>query len=138
MLKVINETKTNIMITYNENGIEITEAQLETKLDSLMNDEVVVKTTKETNVTGRMESETIYTVECGLETALVTIDSNDIYKDYVVSIFDNRFNYENKIVEFTNKLEAKKYAFSTYKKMVSNYQKRANMLNTEWKKQGLI
>ena len=126
------------MTTYNENGIEITEAQLENKLDSLMNDEVTVKTTKETNVTGRMESETIYTVECGLETALVTIDSDDIYKDYVVNIFDERFNYGSKIVEFTNKLEAKKYAFSTYKKMVSNYQKRAIMLNAEWTKQGII
>ena len=126
------------MTTYNENGIEITEAQLENKLDSLMNDEVTVKTTKETNVTERMESETIYTVECGLETALVTIDSDDIYKDYVVNIFDERFNYGSKIVEFTNKLEAKKYAFSIYKKMVSNYQKRANMLNSEWAKQGII
>ena len=126
------------MTTYNENGIEITEAQLENKLDSLMNDEVIVKTTKETNVTGRMESETIYTVECGLETALVTIDSDDIYKYYVVNIFDERFNYGSKIVEFTNKLEAKKYAFATYKKMVSNYQKRAAMLNAEWAKQGII
>lgn len=126
------------MTTYNENGIEITEAQLENKLDSLMNDEVTVKTTKKTNVTGRMESETIYTVECGLETALVTIDSDDIYKDYVVNIFDERFNYGSKIVEFTNKLEAKKYAFATYKKIVSNYQKRATMLNTEWSKQGII
>ena len=103
-----------------------------------MNDEVTVKTTKENNDTGRMESETIYTVECGLETALVTIDFDDIYKDYVVSIFDERFNYGSKIVMFTNKLEAKKYAFSIYKKMVSNYQKRANMLNSEWAKQGII
>lgn len=126
------------MTTYNENGIKITEAQLESKLDSLMNDEITVKTTKQTNVTGRMENETIYTVECGLETALVTVDSNDVYKDYVVNIFDERFKYGSKIVEFTNKIEAKKYAFSIYKKMVYNYQKRANTLNTECIKQGII
>ena len=120
------------MTTYTETGIEITEAQLENKLDSLMNDEIEVVTTKEQN-----NMETIYTVECGVETAVVSFDT--VYEGYyTINIFDNRFNYGEKVIEFDNKLDAKKYAFTIYKKIVSNYKKRADMLNKEWKKQGII
>jgi hypothetical protein len=126
------------MKTYNNKGVEITNKDLENKLDFLMNDEVEVKTTKKSYSTGRMESETIYTIKCGTETALVSLDCEDIYKNYIVSIFDNRFTHKNKIVEFSNKIEAKKYAFLVYKNIVSKYQKRANMLNKEWKKQEII
>ena len=140
-----------------KNGVDVKYiTKYEQRIDTLIKDTIVYKTkirrfkdtiivfrdsvreAKENNDTGRMESETIYTVECGLDTSLVTVDSDDVYKNYFVNIFDERFNYGSKIVEFSNKLEAKKYAFSIYKKMVSNYQKRANMLNSEWAKQGII
>lgn len=124
-----------------KNYKEYSDKELDLKLDALMNEEpATVKTTKETNKTGRMESETVYTVECENEAALVTIDADEVYKDYTVSVFDERFNYPSfeKVKTFAVKLDAKKYAFSLYKAVLKKYTNRAQVLNADWKEQGII